>query len=183
MKIEDMTILRIRFFENEKCKHFLQMSNFSYLKSQGHLVRVFWVEITILDVRNMFGTRCSEHVRNMEPLEPCSRPIKHSFIRGTSLGAVPCDLETAFTLRDVLMLAACFCLVRISLYIAFLMYLHTCHQSSGGSLTNRLPKTASGKKKLPPGSRALHPGFPGSRTLDPGRWIQDPGSMTLDPGS
>ena len=60
-----MAILRIRFFENEKCKQFSKMLDFSYVRSQGHPVMVFlgWNSNPGRSehVRNMFGTRCSEH--------------------------------------------------------------------------------------------------------------------------
>ena len=51
-----MAILGIRFFENEKCKQFLKMSNFSYFKSWGHPIRA------LLGGNSNPG--CSEHVRN-----------------------------------------------------------------------------------------------------------------------
>ena len=66
---------------------------------------------------------------------------------------------------------------------------HTCHWGSGGFLTNRLPKTASGKKNClqDPGpciQDFLDPGpwmqDSGSRILDPGPWIQDPGSRVWE---
>ena len=92
MEMVDMAVLRIWFFKNDKCEHFLKMSNFSYLRSWGHPTKAF------LDghsnpgrsehVPNMFGTRCSEHIRNMEHLEPCSLPTKiivhHCGINGKS---------------------------------------------------------------------------------------------------
>ena len=41
MEMVDMAILRIRFFENEKCEQFSKMLDFSYVRSQGHPVMVF----------------------------------------------------------------------------------------------------------------------------------------------
>ena len=65
MAMVDMAILRIRFFENEKCKQFSKMSDFSYLRSQRHPVRASLARNSNPGrserVRNMFGTRCSEH--------------------------------------------------------------------------------------------------------------------------
>ena len=60
-----MAILRIRFSENEKCKQFLKMSNFLYLRSYGYSIRARLGGNRnpgrSEHVRNtMFGT-CSEH--------------------------------------------------------------------------------------------------------------------------
>ena len=70
MEMVDMTNLRIRFFEIEKCKQFSKLTNFWYLNPfacHWHPAGAFFlVKIAILDVRNMCGTRCAEHVRNME---------------------------------------------------------------------------------------------------------------------
>ena len=70
MEMVDMTNLRIRFVEIEKCKHFLKLIDFKCLNPfacHWHPAGAFFlVKIAILDVRNMCGTRCAEHGRNAE---------------------------------------------------------------------------------------------------------------------
>ena len=70
MGMVDMAILRIRFFEIEKCKHVFEIDAFLILESfclpLASRRAFFLMKVAILDVRNMCGTRCAEHVRNME---------------------------------------------------------------------------------------------------------------------